>query len=116
MRKILVLVVLSVTLVISSVAYSNVKNKTYTMIKYEEIKVGEDIPPGKYKAEINNSYIFEPDICTIEKKDDNLINYGESLIKRLIEYNPNKNTFVYEVEIPKDKSIISNLDVVLTKK
>ena len=98
------------------VACSSNKDETYSIKKYQEIKVGEDIPSGKYIATLKNEFISELNICPIENKEYDLIQYGESLKTKLIEENSYTNTYMYEIKLPKGKLITSNVDVILTKK
>lgn len=115
MKKLVLLLISIILVIFNLVGCSNSKDTTYTIEKHKEIRVGKDIPSGKYTAKIINPYIFSFDISPIEYKENNLVQYGESLVGKRIKES-DMNNYVYEVNLPKDKIVVSDTDIILIKK
>lgn len=118
-QKILTLISIF-TISLFSVACSSSKDISYTFSKNQEIKVGQDIPPGVYNAKILDEYNSSLDISPIIHvpvigSDEILKGYGETLVGELNKEESSMSSFVYNIHLPKGKTVSSNTDVLIYK-
>lgn len=114
MKKLVFLLISMILVIFNLVGCSDSKVTTYTIEKHKEIEVGKDMPSGKYNVKIVNPYISSFNIAPIEYKDIDLVRYGESLVVKRIK--ESDNDYVYEVNLPKNKIVVSDTDIIMTKK